>query len=194
MNPEIPKKIRLDSSLYCKPGWVYSISVVANFKRQYFLKHKLNMEIIECLKNQRKKSGCRVFVYCLMPEHLHFLCSVGPCARNSFCSVGACPRNDFDSVKVYPHKNYAHKGLHYPDKAPSIIDFVNQFKGKSTTIAWKYGIKRNLWQKRCYDHILRTNEDVRKSGEYILNNPVRRGLVEDWHEYPYCGYLDEIDL
>jgi len=172
MNPKIPKKIHLDPSLYCKPGWVYSLSVIADFKRQYFLKHELNMEIIECLKNQKEKLKCRVSVYCLMPEHLHFLCRVEP----------------------YAHKNYAHKGLHYPDKEPSIIDFVNQFKGKSTTIAWKYGIKGSLWQKRWYDHILRKNEDVRKIGEYILNNPVRRGLVEHWHEYPYCGYLDEFDV
>ena len=136
------------------------------------MKHELNMEVIKCLNNQKEKLRCRVFVYCLMPEHLHFLCSVGP----------------------YAHRNYAHKGLHYLDKELSIIDFVNQFKGKSTTIAWKYGIKGSLWQKRWYDHILRKDEDVRKIGEYILNNPVRRGLVEHWYEYPYCGYLDEFDL
>lgn len=116
--------------------------------------------------------GCKVFVYCLMPDHLHFLCSVGAC----------------------PCKDYAHKGLHYIDTVPSIIDFINQFKGKSTTIAWKYGIKGNLWQKRWYDHILRKDEDVRNIGEYILQNPVRRGLVEHAYEYPYCGHLDEFDL
>ncbi|MCJ7646038.1 hypothetical protein MUO65_03925, partial [bacterium] len=131
-----------------------------------------NMEIIECLKKQREKLACRVFVYCLMPEHLHFVCSVG----------------------LYARKDYAHKGLHYPDKTPSTIDLVNQFKGKSTSIAWQYGIKGNLWQKRWYDHILRKDEDVRKIGEYILNNPVRRRLVEDWHGYSYSGYLDEFDL
>jgi len=171
MSPKIPKKIRLDPNFYCKPGWLYSITIVTNFKKQYFLKNELNMEIIECLKDQRKKSGYKVFIYCLMPEHLHFLCSVGVYSRN-----------------------YAHKGLHYPNKTPSIISFVNQFKGKSTTIAWKYGIKGSLWQRRWYDHILRKDEDVTKVGKYILNNPVRRGLVEDWHEYPYCGQLDEFRL
>jgi len=164
MDAKIPKKIRLDPALYSKPGWVYSITIVANFKRQYFLKYELNIEIVECLRKQREKLGSRVFVYCLMPEHLHFLCSVG----------------------VYPRKIF--------DRLPSIIDFVNQFKGKSTSIAWQYGIKGSLWQKRWYDHILRKGEDLRKIGEYILNNPVRRGLVEDWHKYPYCGYLDEFDL
>jgi len=140
------------------------------------------MEIIECLKKQREKLGCKVFVYCLMPEHLHLLCSVGPCARKNYAHKGL----------HYP--NYAHKGLHYDDKVSSIINFVNQFKGKSTAIAWKYGIKGNLWQKRWHDHILRRDEDALKIGEYILRNPVRRGLVEDWHGYPYCGHLDEFAL
>ena len=171
MNQKIPKKIRLDSSLYSKPDWVYYITIVSNFKKQYFLKDELNMKIIECLKQERKRCGCKVFVYCLMPEHLHFLCS----------------------VRFYPNK-YAHKGLHYQNKKPSIIDFVNQFKGKSTVIAWKYGIKGSLWQKRWYDHILRKDEDLVKAGEYILNNPVRRKLVEDYYEYLYCGYIDEVNI
>jgi REP element-mobilizing transposase RayT len=43
------------------------------------------------------------------------------------------------------------------------------------------------WQKDFYDHIIRTGENMRKQIEYILNNPVRNGLVEDWKNYPYVG-------
>lgn len=25
--------------------------------------------------------------------------------------------------------------------------------------------------------------------EYILNKPVRKGLVNEWYEYKFCGYL-----
>lgn len=111
MSIKIPKKIRLEKSLYCNPGWIYSVTIVTDFKSQYFLN--------------------------------------------------------------------------------SVIDFVNQFKSKSTTISWKYGIKGSLWQKRFYDHILRKDEDIQKIGEYILNNPVRRRLVGDYREYPYGGYIDK---
>jgi putative transposase len=43
------------------------------------------------------------------------------------------------------------------------------------------------WQKDFYDHILRKDEELIKQVRYILGNPVRKGLVEDWKEYPYKG-------
>jgi putative transposase len=43
------------------------------------------------------------------------------------------------------------------------------------------------WQKDFYDHILRKDEDLVKQVRYILGNPMRKGLVEDWKEYPYKG-------
>ena len=113
MNSKIPKKIRLDPSLYCNPDRIYSITVVSNFKRQCFLKEGLATEVIENLRLEREKYSCKVFIYCLMPEHLHFL--ISPLTSRN-----------------------------------SIIDFVNRFKGKSTTIAWKYGIKGSLWQRYPY--------------------------------------------
>jgi putative transposase len=36
------------------------------------------------------------------------------------------------------------------------------------------------WQKDFYDHILRKDDDLTKQVRYILGNPVRVGLVEDW--------------
>jgi len=44
-------------------------------------------------------------------------------------------------------------------------------------------------QKDFYDHILRKDEDVFKQVAYILNNPVRAGLVENWYDYPYKGSM-----
>jgi len=43
------------------------------------------------------------------------------------------------------------------------------------------------WQKYFYDHIERSEEDVEKRIRYILNNPVRKGLVDDWQTYPFKG-------
>ncbi len=43
------------------------------------------------------------------------------------------------------------------------------------------------WQKNFYDHILRTEDDVRKHILYVLHNPVRKELVSDWKGYPYKG-------
>ena len=43
------------------------------------------------------------------------------------------------------------------------------------------------WQKGFYDHILRQDEDLIRQVRYILGNPLRKGLVEDWQVYPYKG-------
>jgi len=51
----------------------------------------------------------------------------------------------------------------------------------------KEGIR---WQKDFYDHIHRKDEDLKKHITYILDNSVRRGLIENWKEYPFKGSLD----
>ena len=43
------------------------------------------------------------------------------------------------------------------------------------------------WQKDFYDHILREEEQVEQHIRYILNNPVRKGIVENWKDYPFKG-------
>ncbi len=49
------------------------------------------------------------------------------------------------------------------------------------------------WQKNFYDHILRPDEDLAAQVRYVIDNPVRAGLVKRWEEYPYSGSIG-IDL
>ena len=44
---------------------------------------------------------------------------------------------------------------------------------------------KNLWHISYYDHILRKEEAIESVGLYILENPVRKGLVSDFSEYPF---------
>ena len=43
------------------------------------------------------------------------------------------------------------------------------------------------WQKDFYDHILRNDKAIEKHMLYILNNPLRKQLVEHWKDYPFKG-------
>ena len=67
--------------------------------------------------------------------------------------------------------------------------FVQEFKGKATRAFWRHGGAGRLWQRGFFDHVLRAEEDVRDVARYILANPVRRGLVTDFREYPGAGSL-----
>jgi len=43
----------------------------------------------------------------------------------------------------------------------------------------------HVWQDESFDHILRSNENVRDKVEYICHNPVRKGLVQAVEDYPW---------
>jgi REP element-mobilizing transposase RayT len=47
-----------------------------------------------------------------------------------------------------------------------------------------------FWQAQYHDHALRQEEVLNEVVLYMLHNPVRAGLVEDFHEYPfwYCRW------
>ena len=42
-----------------------------------------------------------------------------------------------------------------------------------------------FWQLQYHDHAVRRDEDLNDIVLYVLNNPVRAGLVRDFHDYPY---------
>lgn len=44
-----------------------------------------------------------------------------------------------------------------------------------------------MWQSGYYDHVLRNDEGSLGVMRYILENPVRAGLVAEVQEYPYSG-------
>ena len=47
-----------------------------------------------------------------------------------------------------------------------------------------------LWQRNYHDHAIRQEEDLNEVVLYTLYNPVRAGLVNDFHDYPfwYCRW------
>jgi len=70
-----------------------------------------------------------------------------------------------------------------------IIEFVREIKSRSTKLAWQHGCQGIIWQRSFYDHFLRRDEDCMLVAEYIIDNPVRKGIVERWEDYPFSGSL-----
>jgi len=47
--------------------------------------------------------------------------------------------------------------------------------------------RARLWQPFGYEHILRDDESAVRAARYIVENPVRAGLVNTVLEYPFAG-------
>ncbi len=96
-------------------------------------------------------------------------------------------------VSAYcPMPDHLHVLCSPAEEGRSVITFMHDFKGRSTRLGWDHGIRGKLWQKGYYDHIVRREESLRKIAEYILANPVRKGLVGDYTAYEFSGMPDSL--
>lgn len=46
---------------------------------------------------------------------------------------------------------------------------------------------KRLWQEGYYDRVLREGDDILTLTRYVLNNPIRAGLVANAKDYPHIG-------
>ncbi len=50
-----------------------------------------------------------------------------------------------------------------------------------------------IWQEESFDHVLRCSEGLDAKVEYVLQNPVRNGLVDDWRKYQWAWQRSKAD-
>ncbi|MFH1386486.1 MAG: transposase [bacterium] len=86
--------------------------------------------------------------------------------------------------------NHCHLLLAPSTEKISISRFIGAFKSKTTRIAWSFGLSGKIWQERFHDRIVRKRESLKTIGQYILDNPVRKGLAQKWQDYNYLGLID----
>jgi REP element-mobilizing transposase RayT len=61
---------------------------------------------------------------------------------------------------------------------PAVVKFIKSVSTKRIS-------DRSIWQREYYDRILRRDEDLRRTCEYVIVNPMRAGLVDAVDDYPW---------
>jgi REP element-mobilizing transposase RayT len=68
----------------------------------------------------------------------------------------------------------------------ALPEILRAIKGSSARSINKLsGRSGPVWQDESFDHVLRGDESLRETVEYIRQNPVRKGLVEKPEDYPW---------
>ena len=63
---------------------------------------------------------------------------------------------------------------------------TKSIKGASAHLINKrIGHTGTVWQEESFDHVLRSSESLDQKIQYVIENPVRRGLVQECSEYPW---------
>ncbi len=103
-------------------------------------------------------------------------------------------------VRQHGQRMDLHAAVVMPDHVHLIFSALRDVNGESFTIyeimhavkgaaahATNKALSRSgpVWQEEYFDHVLRSNEDIEEKVEYLLENPVRKGLVKTAEEYPW---------
>ncbi len=71
----------------------------------------------------------------------------------------------------------------------SIAEIMKGIKGASAhAINRQFHRQGTLWQEESFDHVPRSSKNLDHKIIYILENPVRSGLVDDWRNYKWLWY------
>ncbi|MFZ0287067.1 MAG: transposase [Terriglobales bacterium] len=77
----------------------------------------------------------------------------------------------------------------------SLAEITKAIKGASShLINRKLGRRGRVWQEESFDRVLRGSERLREKIEYVVNNPVRAGIVGRAGDYRWLWVSAGIDL
>lgn len=76
----------------------------------------------------------------------------------------------------------------------SLAEIMDAIKGASAHKMNKaLERKGQVWQAESFDHVLRSSESLDAKVIYLLENPVRAGLVREWTKYPWLWKKDFVN-
>ena len=71
------------------------------------------------------------------------------------------------------------------DAAPTLAAVMHTLKSFTAKTLTQAGVAAPVWQHGYHDHGLRDDEDYKTRTQYVIENPVRAGLVQRVEDYPY---------
>jgi REP element-mobilizing transposase RayT len=111
--------------------------------------------------------------------------------------LGTCIRGDgnryeLHAVVVMPdHVHLALSPNRDEDGVISIPEIMREIKSISShRINRQTGHVGRIWQEESFDRAMRTAEDLELKIDYMINNPVRAGLVKSPDLYPWLWVQD----
>jgi len=118
----------------------------------------------------------------IMSNHVHQVIEPLPAAAGQ---VGNLSKN------VGQVNNLSHIGQDaiLPYSVSKIMHSLKRYTGRQANLI--LGREGQFWQNESYDHVVRDEKEFDRIIWYILNNPVKAGLVDSWEKWEssYCKWM-----
>ncbi len=110
-----------------------------------------------------------LIAYCVMPNHVHLLIDTAGYSRQP-----------------------THRGVTAPYP---LTDLLKRIKGRTARYCNQaLGRTGAFWQHESYDHVVRNAREYERIVAYIVKNPIKAGLVDDWEKWPFTYLQDEMNF
>ncbi len=99
---------------------------------------------------------------------------------------------DYNLIAYSIMPNHVHLVISTDGKSKSLDKIMHKIKRISAFQINKVLKRRGkFWQSESYDHIVRNMDELIQIIGYVLNNPVKAGLVKKWEDWKfnYLSYL-----
>lgn len=114
--------------------------------------------------------------YCIMANHVHVVFAPLPKQPSDVARTSSLHTND---------SNAQTKSLCYN----TLSSIMQSLKGYTARRANQLlGRRGAFWQHESYDHCVRNPNEWRRIITYVLNNPVKAGLVDEWEKWQWNYY------
>lgn len=123
----------------------------------------------------RNDNVFNVAAYCIMPNHVHMLFEPMPCDVSRL-TESTNEKKSRDGVSTY-----------------NVTKIMESLKKYTALRANKF-LQRSgsFWQHESYDHVIRDDDELENALWYILFNPVKAGLVDDWTKWKWSFCRPEL--
>jgi putative transposase len=130
--------------------------------------------IVQCLNHCQKNKGLNILAYVIMSNHLHLV------VKDTTIPLSDILR-DF---KSYTSKELFKKIESHPQESRKRwMTAIFKKRGSENAL----NLNHQIWQNENYPVALINEEMLRQKIDYIHNNPVRAGLVNESFEYLYSS-------
>jgi REP element-mobilizing transposase RayT len=155
-------------------GGLFFVTLTAVGWIDVFTRKEYSDELIKNLNYCIDNKGLLVYEFCIMPSHLHIICE----AKKG--SLGAIMR-DF---KSFTAKRIIQQIQENPQESrKEWLMYMFKFFAKHNSHNAEY----QFWQQHSHPISLESNKWIDEKTEYIWNNPVKAGIVDEPQHYIYSS-------
>lgn len=148
----------------CEPGGTFFFTVVTCRRGIIFDKPESRRILREIVQEVRQRRPFTNDAWVLLPEHLHCIWTL-PKETSDFSARWGLIKSGFSKRT---------RSLFH------VEEWINDSKLKHR--------ESTIWQRRFWEHQIRTEEEYQAYMDYIHYNPVKHGLVRSALDWPYSTF------